>query len=444
MAICDKETGEITIAETKPQGLRYATLDEGLLGEPDVRKGVDENCPRWRCTSDGKCAKQPAGGGDWYVICSGDGEIQLGHGNPGAKRNKVMEDGFLGEPDARLWVDQNCPSWHCDAQARCLTTGAPGFRTDTASIDQAIKNISSGANSDECRSTTAEFESMVSELDGLAGRFDGLAGYFDQQLRSFSQLDMRAKAAICKNADIAYALTNAEYAVQSYDASYASLSGLYGGVATACAGTAEFASVQSEYQRLSEQQSTIRDTYARMLADFGSYECDKQTSRTDADNQADDNRQPDDVNAGVEVCGDGIDNDNDGEIDECDAGCCDKAVQITVFDCGSAADDIFLVAVDGAEVGVTPKGQSNTFNLSLTPGSHSVTITCLDDGGNPLGSDIGTACLTVTIYGNQTIGGSELSIAYGGSADVGFVVPEQQSVPPFPKVIDGSSLRGLE
>ena len=39
---------------------------------------------------------------------------------------------------------------------------------------------------------------------------------------------------------------------------------------------------------------------------------------------------------------------------------------------------------------------------------------------------------------------SELAIAYGGSADVGFVVPEQQTVPPFPKVIDGSSLRGVE
>jgi hypothetical protein len=68
----------------------------------------------------------------------------------------------------------------------------------------------------------------------------------------------------------------------------------------------------------------------------------------------------------------------------------------------------------------------------------------LDDGGDPLGSDIGTACIWVVIFGGETIGGDELWIDYGGTATVGFDVPEQETAPPFPKVIDGSSLQHLE
>jgi hypothetical protein len=72
-----------------------------------------------------------------------------------------------------------------------------------------------------------------------------------------------------------------------------------------------------------------------------------------------------------------------------------------------------------------------------------VTITCLDDGGDPPGSATGTACIWVTAY-SEPITDSEESIAYGTTATVSFTVPTQGTVPPFPKVIDGSSLKHLE
>jgi hypothetical protein len=187
-----------------------------------------------------------------------------------------------------------------------------------------------------------------------------------------------------------------------------------------------------------------------MLAAYAAYECDEDKAETDEGDRADNEEDPDDVatgageGGGVEVCGDGIDNDGDNEIDECDAGCCDKSVQITVTDCGPAADDVFLVAVDGGDVGVTPKGAANTFNVDLSPGNHSVTITCLDDGGEPLGADIGTVCVSIVIYGGPAIGGDEILIAYGGSADVGFYVPEGPAAATVNRLFDGSSLRDAE
>ena len=107
-------------------------------------------------------------------------------------------------------------------------------------------------------------------------------------------------------------------------------------------------------------------------------------------------------------------------------------------------DHAVVEVTDGVDLGVTPKGAANTFNVELRPGPHSATVTCLDDGGDPLGSNIGTACIWIVIYGGEMIGGRELDIAYGGSETVGFEVPIQDEVPPFPGTIDGSTLQKLE
>jgi len=411
-------------------------MEGGFLGEPDARMWLDMHCPRWRCDKDGKCASGPAMGGDWYVYCAGDGEIELGHGTP-RKRERIMASGFLGEPDARIWVEQNCPSWRCNADCQCLF-GPSG------PIDDAIDDLASSGTPGDCSSLKARFSSTAVELDGLAGSFDNNSAYFDQQLRSFDPSDNASRTAVCNDANVAYSLGNAQTAAETYDASYGSLTGLFGDAAASCIGDADYAWMQAEYMRLADQLTRVKDTYYRMLGDFGIFQCDADASQTDADGRADNSRDPDDVDASVEVCEDGLDNDKDGLIDECDAGCCERTVQVTVSDCGPAADDIFLVAIDYDDVGVTPKGESNTFDRDLLPGRHTVTITCLDDGTDPPGGDVGTACIWVIIYGGEAIGGDEVWIDYGRSEEVDFVVPTQASAPPFPRVIDGSSLRHLE
>lgn len=62
---------------------------------------------------------------------------------------------------------------------------------------------------------------------------------------------------------------------------------------------------------------------------------------------------------------------------------------ISVGDNGPAPDDIFNVNLDGVTLGQTDRGGTGGFRAtSLTPGLHTLTIRCLDDGAN--GADICT------------------------------------------------------
>ncbi len=216
--------------------------------------------------------------------------------------------------------------------------------------------------------------------------------------------------------------------MQAYTSRLNSLFGMYARLMAAATGddAALLAGVDGDFIRAVDRETAMQTRLAQMRSQYGVYKCDEDKSDTDSDDEAQDDTDPDDIASQTpEECGNGIDDDGDGKIDECEDGCCDKSVQVTVSDCGAAADDIFSVSIDGAYAGVTPKGSTNTFNRDLEPGSHTVTITCLDDGGNPLGSDIGTACVNVVIYGQDAgISGGSPSISYGGSATISFTVLE--------------------
>ncbi len=313
-------------------------------------------------------------------------------------------------------------------------------------LDDDIRDISGdGGDGVDYEALLSEFALAVSELDGVAADFNSLADFFDQRLR-----ELREQS--CSSGDVSYALTNSTSQMELYSLYLAGLYGLYGEVIAAQAADPEnrsLGNVESEFTRCVDREGTLEDRRVGMSVDYGVYQCDEDQAGTDQGDRANDDADPDDVEGdadegGVEVCNDGIDNDGDNEIDECDAGCCDKNVQIIVSDCGPAADDIFLVAVDGGDVGVTPKGAANTFNVELSPGNHTVTVTCLDDGGEPFGTDIGTVCVNIVIYNGPAIGGDELRIAYGASTDVGFYVPEGPAAAKIFRTFNGASLRGLE
>jgi protocatechuate 3,4-dioxygenase beta subunit len=313
---------------------------------------------------------------------------------------------------------------------------------DDSDIDDDIDDVEDDIDGEvDYDALLMEFSMVVGELDGIAADFNGLADFFDQLLR-----ELREEA--CNSGDVSYALTTSASLEQLYSLSLTSLYGVYGEVIAAQAAdpaNRSLGNVESEFMRCINREGTIEGRRSGMLSAYGVYQCDSDQASTESGDKADDEADPEDVEGGVEICGDGIDNDGDGEIDECDAGCCDKNVQVTVSDCGFAADDIFLVAVDGGDVGVTPKGAANTFNVELSPGDHSITVTCLDDGGDPLGSDIGTACVTVVVFGeNQAIAGAEMGIAYGGSQTIVFYVSEGPASAKIYRKFDGSSLRGLE
>ena len=315
-------------------------------------------------------------------------------------------------------------------------------------IDEDIDDVEDDIDGElDFEALLVDFSMAVGDLDGIAADFNSLADFFDQRLR-----ELREEA--CKSSDVSYALSSSGSQAQLYSLTLTGLYGLYGDLTAAQAAdptNPSLGNVDSEFQRCVDREGTIETRRSNMLADYGAYQCDEDQADTESGDKARDDADPDDVESGaddgggVEVCGDGIDNDGDDEIDECDAGCCDKNVQVTVTDCGAAADDIFLVAVDGGDVGVTPKGAANTFNVELSPGNHTVTVTCLDDGGEPLGTDIGTACVIVVVFGeDQAIGGGEMGIPYGGSQMVSFYVSEGPTSAKIHQVFDGSTLRDAE
>ncbi|TVQ04936.1 MAG: hypothetical protein EA359_04465 [Balneolaceae bacterium] len=79
-----------------------------------------------------------------------------------------------------------------------------------------------------------------------------------------------------------------------------------------------------------------------------------------------------------EICGDGIDNDGNGLIDE---GCETEGnfnVIIVLYDSGRLPDDVFGLAVSGqGNLGSTPEGGSRTYPLRLPPGSYIATVTVI-------------------------------------------------------------------
>ena len=143
--VCNKKTGAITFTKHRPGSLNLRVMAGGFRGEPEARLWQEQNCPMGRCDSSGRCARSPVAvrpsQGGWYVTCYlPTGNIEIGKKTISYSSNKVLAGPYLGEPDARLWVDQNCPSWRCDSHGRCLSGG---FR-EIGQDDGRSRDVSSG------------------------------------------------------------------------------------------------------------------------------------------------------------------------------------------------------------------------------------------------------------------------------------------------------------
>lgn len=89
-----------------------------------------------------------------------------------------------------------------------------------------------------------------------------------------------------------------------------------------------------------------------------------------------------------EICGNGIDDDGDGYIDE---GC--FTITMLLDDTGPEKDDVFRLSIDGVSRGDTPKGSKRYYELdNLTLGFHTVEVFVVHDISPP-----GT--FTLTLYG---------------------------------------------
>jgi RHS repeat-associated protein/uncharacterized repeat protein (TIGR01451 family) len=122
--LCGRQDGTITVGRTH-DAVRYILVQEGFLGEPDARAWASRAYPSWQCAADGSPRSsgptgKPGMGGSWAVVCSKrHGGVSLTR-QPDSIESFILGQGFMGEPDARLWTDRNCPSWRCNSEGRCL------------------------------------------------------------------------------------------------------------------------------------------------------------------------------------------------------------------------------------------------------------------------------------------------------------------------------------
>jgi hypothetical protein len=108
-----------------------------------------------------------------------------------------------------------------------------------------------------------------------------------------------------------------------------------------------------------------------------------------------------------EICGDGLDNDGDGQIDE------DCNFRLFVSD-NQCPDDTLGVRVDGQDLGQTPTGQGRFFDISqFTSGEHTLTITAVASAGQ----QFGCSADPIVSYGLNLIGGVKILRKDGAAFD---------------------------
>ncbi len=287
-------------------------------------------------------------------------------------------------------------------------------------LDAAIDDVAGDGLADVA-SLLALFWGAVDEERELWDAFISYADAFEQRVR-----EMGADA--CDDGEVAYNLVQARDISQQHEGAVADLVDAYAylqGVIDQLGD--DRAPVSEAYFLATSRNIQMRSRYQAMLGTLSTdYGCDDDELERQGEDVAESGADPDDIDAGVagndptalEICGDGIDNDGDNEIDECDAGCCEGRTVVVVSDCGSAADDIFLARLDNGASGVTPRGASTTFSTDLSPGIHTITLQVLSAP-----DDIGTYCVTVSVDGVNVLS-FQGSPAEGTTVTESFVVPQ--------------------
>lgn len=128
--LCPKEALDGTMVYgQQPSLARYHLVAGPFEGPRTADQWIKTNCPRARCTADGACAQDPAYSPmpAWSVVCDkGDRRLYKTQ-SVNLARHWVLRERLLGEPDAELWIQRNCPSRLCADGGACAA--ADQYRT---------------------------------------------------------------------------------------------------------------------------------------------------------------------------------------------------------------------------------------------------------------------------------------------------------------------------
>ena len=314
---------------------------------------------------------------------------------------------------------------------KCVCNAAEGYEMNDElgkciNIDRALDEVTEGVEDAKC-----EKESLIaslSRLDELVASGNRIAADFKGKLNKFIKEINDQNSNPCENSIIAVSYAGARETLTEYELLVEEVRSLSTDLillSRLCPLEEINLDIAAILQKVSQlgARGQIQEGVTMMENQLHTFGCDKQKVEDQGDTIAEQG-DPEILQAGgagaSEICGDGIDNDGDGLIDEGCEGVGNFNVIIILYDSGSAADDIFGLSVSGqGNLGTTPEGGSRTYPLRLSPGSYMATVTVI---GAP--DNVGTYTIRILE------GDNEIAASTGG--------PPQGSVITVPFSIGGN------
>ncbi|NBB76396.1 MAG: hypothetical protein GVY02_03365 [Bacteroidetes bacterium] len=266
----------------------------------------------------------------------------------------------------------------------------------------------------------------MARLDELVVAGNRLAATFQASYNKFMKEVNDQNSNVCENTIIASAYSGAKEIGAEFNMVVNEVAGLSSEIileASICPLEEFELDIEAILQKVSQlgpARGQIEDGLANMESQLQTFGCDEQEVVDQGDTVAeqDDPELLQTGGAGAsEICGDGVDNDGNGLIDDGCEGESNYNVTIRLYDSGTLADDVFGLSVSGqGNLGNTPEGGLRVYPLQLAPGSYVATITVIkapDQRGT----------FTVSIFeGQREIAGSTAAPPEGTVIDVPFTI----------------------
>ncbi len=123
-AVCRTADGEVLYAEN-PDRTQFRVMQGPFPGPRNAEAWINQNCPRWRCTTSGACATDPAYSPmpGWSVVCDKRDLRIYTTREVDLARHWVLQERLLGAPEADLWVQRHCAARICVQGGSCAPAG---------------------------------------------------------------------------------------------------------------------------------------------------------------------------------------------------------------------------------------------------------------------------------------------------------------------------------
>lgn len=310
----------------------------------------------------------------------------------------------------------------------CVCNTAEGYEMNEElgkciNIDEALEEVTEEGDA------LCDEESLLAglaRLDEIVASGNRLAANFRATVNKFMKEVNDQNSDICENTIIAAAFAGAKDQQAEYQLLVDEATSLSTDLileSSMCPLEDVEIDINSILQKISQLgpiQGEMEDGLAMMEDQLQQQSCDTQEVEDQGDTIAE-RDDPELIQAGgtgaTEICGDGIDNDGNGLIDDGCAGASNFNVTISLYDSGNLADDVFGLSVSGqGNLGNTPEGGLRVYPLRLSPGSYVATITVIKAPDNQ-----GTYTISI-MEGSQVLNSSTGSPSQGSVIDVPFSV----------------------